>query len=165
MNHLRVFEKMGIEPLGNRRQAWDGVRENGHRFLVIWTDQQMKDGRYRALDRIEHGRQRGTGPVHRLTSLQLHMTYDTPMFAFLAEAMDPKAEPRTVRVCSDFLFRVTEVTRDAKHWYVRIEPMSEMKDCFISDGPGVPLSNPIFADDMTQCSDQLTEEEAARFRK
>ena len=38
MNHLRMFEQMGVEPLGNRRQAWDGIRpRNGFRFLVLGT--------------------------------------------------------------------------------------------------------------------------------
>jgi hypothetical protein len=122
VNHLTVFKKLGIEPLGNRRQAWDGVLPNGNRVLVLWRDQRTSDGRFHALWRTK--RQRGVGPIHRLDSLQNFVLREQPMFALLADAVDPKVSPRTVKRCDDRLLRVTEVAMGATHWFARVEALT-----------------------------------------
>lgn len=121
MKHLEYFRKIGAEPLGNRRQAWDGEMKDGTRVLVLWADQCVGGSKYQALRR-EKVRQRGTGPIHRLRSLERHMTHNIPLLAILADAVDPTQRVRTVKRAHEPLYRVTEVSRDGSHWYVRITP-------------------------------------------
>jgi hypothetical protein len=160
--HLQRFEDMGAEPLGNRRQAWDAQLSNGMRVLVLWADQRVADGRFKALQRKQHGRQHGTGPIHRLTSLQHHLFHETPLLALLAEADDPSVSPRTVKSCPNLLYRVTEVSRDETHWYVRIAPLDTAvrdpavcRDCGYLEAECTCIKDPLdkMGEDMTQGPD------------
>jgi len=126
VKHTDVFKLLKAKPIGPIRQAWDADMLDGSRLLVLWFDQKTGLCTYKALNRIRTGKQRGAGAINRLTSLQMHMNYDTPLFALLAKAVDPTKPTRTVKEVVPFMFPIERVSRDDEHWYATL-------------GIGVPL--------------------------
>ena len=104
----------------------------------------MTDGTYRALDRI---RTAGARHPPRASAGVVAVALDAWHAAVRAagRTVDPKAEVRTVKSVSEKLYQVTEVTRDADSWYVRLVPAVETDGRNMWGPPD---------DDMTQCCDQ-----------